>query len=113
MKTIGDRLKQTREEAGLKQKDIAEMLGIKLPVYIGIEKNKVDLTLKHIITLKKKFDISLDWLITGLENKYDINKFGKYKGAIKTMLQDMESDAGFMHGMLSHYYEKRLFVKWQ
>jgi transcriptional regulator with XRE-family HTH domain len=110
MKTIGDRLKQIREEAGLTKKDIAEMLGIQLPVYIGIEENKVDLTLKHIKTLKKGFDISIDWLITGVENKSDFDNFGKYKGAIKEMLHDMESDVRFLHGMFIHYYKMRLKI---
>ena len=110
MKTIGDRLKQIREEAGLIKKDIAEMLGIQLPVYIGIEENKLDLTLKHIKTLKKEFDISIDWLITGVENKSDIDNFGKHKGAIKKMLHDMESNAEFLHGMLTHYYAMRLKI---
>lgn len=107
MKTIGDRLKQFREEAWLTKKDIAEILGIQLPGYNRIEKNKVDLTLKHIKTLKKEFDISIDWLITCVENKSDFDNFGKYKGAIKEMLHDMESDKGFLHGILSYYFEKK------
>jgi transcriptional regulator with XRE-family HTH domain len=110
MKTIGDRLKQFRVEAGLTKKDIAEILGIQLPDYIEIEKNKVDLTLKHIITLKKEFDISIDWLITGVGNKSQFENFGKYKGAIKQMLHDMESDVMFLHGMFIHYYKMRMEI---
>lgn len=106
MKTIGDRLKQIRVKAGLTKKDIAEILGIQLPAYIGIEENKVDLTLNHLKTLKKEFDISIDWLITGVES-YDIENFGQFKGAIKLMLHDMENDAGFMHGILSYYFESK------
>lgn len=107
MKTIGDRLKQIRVEAGLTKKDLAEILGIQLPVYIGIEENKVDLTLKHIKTLKKEFDIPIDWLITGVDNIYDIDNFGEHKKHVKEMLHDMESDEEFIHGMLSYYFEKK------
>ena len=108
MKTIGDRLKQIRVEAGLTKKDIAEILGIQLPVYIEIEKNKVDLTLKHIITLKKKFDISIDWLLTGVENKLDIYNFGEDEKHIKMMLHDMEIYPALRYNILSHYYGIKL-----
>ena len=106
MKAIGDRLKQIRVEARLTKKDIAEILGVPLPVYIGIEENKVDLTLNHLKRLKKEFNISIDWLITGIES-YDIENFGEFKGSIKLMLHDMENDAGFMHGIFSCYYESK------
>ena len=108
MKTIGDRLKQIREEAGLTKKDIAEMLGIQLPVYNGIENNKVDLTLKHIETLKKKFHISIDWLITGVEIKYNIDNVGEYEKDIKMMLHDMEIYPALRYNILSHYYGVKL-----
>lgn len=105
MKTIGDRLKQIREEAGFTKKHIAEMLGVQLSVYIGIEENKVDLTLNHLKRLKKEFNISIDWLITGIES-YDIENFGRFKGSIKLMLHDMGNDEGLMHGILSYYFER-------
>ena len=107
--TIGDRLKQIREEAGLKQKDIAEMLGIPLPDYNGIEKNEVDLTQKHLETLIKELDISIDWLIAGVE-QYGIDNFGEFKESIKMMLHDMENAPEFLHGVLSYYFEKK--QKW-
>jgi transcriptional regulator with XRE-family HTH domain len=106
MNTIGDRLKQIRLEAGLRQKDIAEKLGIQLSDYIDIEKDKVDLTLQNIKTLKKEFDISIDWLISGIEIKSDIDKFGKYNESIKCMLYGMERNPGLMHGILSIYFER-------
>ena len=108
MKTIGDRLKQFREEAELAQEDIAEILGIQLPDYIGIENNKVDLTLKHIETLRKKFHISIDWLITGVEIKYNIDNFGEDEKHIKMMLHDMEIYPALRYNILSHYYGIKL-----
>ena len=108
MNTIGDRLKQFREEAGWTQEYIAEILGIQLPDYIGIENNKVDLTLKHIETLRKKFHISIDWLITGVEIKYNIDNFGEDEEHIKMMLHDMEIYPALRYNILSHYYGIKL-----
>ena len=112
--TIGDRLKQVRQKAGLKQKDMAALFGLKMPGYNRIEKGKVKLTLEHLITLKKEFGISLDWLITGEIEKSKIDGFGEFTGNIKQMLSDMEEDAGFLHGILSHYHQmKQLLDKGQ
>ena len=105
MQTIGDRLKQIREKARLKQKDLAEMFGLKMPGYNRIEKDKVDLTLKHLKTLKAKFHISLDWLITGKQEKSDIDGFDQFTGTVKQMVDDMRQDPAFMHAVLSHYHE--------
>jgi len=105
--TIGERLKQVRQKAGLKQKEIAEMLGLKMPGYNRIERNYVKLTLEHILTLKERFGISIDWLITGEEVISEIDRFGEFRENIKTMLSDMEKDAVFLHGILSHYHEMK------
>jgi transcriptional regulator with XRE-family HTH domain len=105
--TIGDRLKEVRQKAGLKQRDMAALFGLKLPGYNRIERDKVNLTLEHLITLKKEFGISFDWLITGEGVKSEIDGFGEFAVNIKQMLSDMEKDAGFMHGILSHYHQMK------
>ena len=105
--TIGDRLKQVRVKAGLLQKDIAEMLGLKMPGYNRIENNKVNLTLEHLLTLKEIFDISIDWLITGEVVESEVDRFGEFQENIKKMLNDMEKDQVFLHGILSHYHDMK------
>ena len=105
--TIGDRLKQVRVKAGLLQKDIAKMFGLKMPGYNRIENNKVKLTLDHLLTLKEKFGISIDWLITGEAVVSEIDRFGEFRENIKKMLSDMEKDPVFLHGILSHYHEMK------
>jgi transcriptional regulator with XRE-family HTH domain len=105
--TIGDRLKQVRVNAGLLQKDIAKMFGLKMPGYNRIENNKIKLTLDHLLTLKEKFGISIDWLITGETVVSEIDRFGEFRENIKKMLSDMEKDPVFLHGILSHYHEMK------
>jgi len=106
MKLLGDRLKQIRVKAGLMQKDMANLLGLKLPGYNRIEKGKVEITLKHLIVIQKRFDISLDWLVSGKEAvRFDCEGFGDFTGSIRQMLDNMRQDPGFLHGMLSSYHE--------
>jgi transcriptional regulator with XRE-family HTH domain len=105
--TIGERLKQVRQKAGLKQKEMAALFGLKMPGYNRIERDKVKLTLDHLITLKKKFGISLDWLITGETEKSEIDSFGGFVDTVKNMLTDMEKDEGLFHAMLSHYHHQK------
>jgi len=108
MQTIGDRLKQVRVKAGLKQKEMADFLGIKMPGYNRIERGNVEITLKHLIAIQKKFNISLDWLITGKEsNRSELIQFGEFIGTIRQMLKDMSQDPVFLHGMLSQYHEMK------
>jgi transcriptional regulator with XRE-family HTH domain len=102
--SIGERLKQVREQAGLKQKEMAEFLELGKPGYNRIETGKVEITVKHLLKIAERFKISLDWLLLGKEEKSDIDGFGKFMGAVKEMLNDMEKDAGFFHAMLSHYH---------
>ena len=104
MQSIGKRLKQVREKAGLKQKEMADFLQLGKPGYNRIETGKVEITVKHLLKIAERFKISLDWLLLGNEEKSDIDGFGEFMGAVKQMLNDMEKDAGFFHAMLSHYH---------
>ena len=109
--TIGKRLKQVREKAGLLQKDIAAKLGIKMAGYNRIENDKVNLTLEHLITLKGEFGISIDWLLSGDEVKSGFDQFGEFQESIKQMISDMGKDPVFLHGILSHYHQLRQLQK--
>jgi len=102
---IGNRLKQVREKAGLKQKEMAEFLELGKPGYNRIETGKVEITVKHLLKIAERFKISLDWLILGKEEKSAIDGFGEFIGAVKQMLNDMEKDAGFFHAIMSHYHQ--------
>jgi transcriptional regulator with XRE-family HTH domain len=83
------------------------MFGLKMPGYNRIENNKVKLTLDHLLTLKEKFGISIDWLITGEAVVSEIDRFGEFNLNVRQMLDDMFKDPGFLHGILSHYHEMK------
>ena len=52
-----------REDADLKQKDIAEYLGIQQTVYSRYERGFQTIPLEHLIKLADYYGVSLDYLV--------------------------------------------------
>lgn len=105
MKKIEERLKQIRQLKGLKQKDIAKLLGLSSSAYSKIEMGKIDLTLKNLLKFAKIFDdISMDWFLTG-ESTGGCRGFGKYAEDVREMLKYMEENRASMHSILSYFYQ--------
>ena len=81
MQALGKRLKELRIKAGLTQKDMSDFLGLGKSGYHRIESSKTDITLKHLLKIVAKFEISLDWLIMGKEIiEIDSKGFGEFYG---------------------------------
>ena len=68
-----ERIKNIREEKDLKQKDMANIIGIKRSTYASYETCRDTIPLKHLNTLCNYFNISLDYAL-GLTDikRYDI-----------------------------------------
>ncbi len=68
---IGERIQQLRKNAGYSQKEFSELLNIPQSTLSSYETNKNKPTLKALIDLSEKLNVSLDWLcgieITNLE----------------------------------------------
>ncbi|MGI6562439.1 MAG: helix-turn-helix domain-containing protein [Clostridia bacterium] len=60
---IGERLKLLREEKGLKQLDIAQMLGVSRTTYTQYETGKSEPDLTTVAKLADYFNVSLDYLL--------------------------------------------------
>lgn len=67
------RIKDLRKDNDLLQKDIAGILGISQQYYSEYENGKRTITISHLITLAKYYDVSIDYLV-GLSNFKDENK---------------------------------------
>ena len=67
------RIKDLREDNDLLQKDIAGILGISQQYYSEYENGKRTITISHLITLAKYYDVSIDYLV-GLSDFKDENK---------------------------------------
>lgn len=57
------RLKDLREDNDYLQKDIAKLLGISQQYYSQYELGKYTMPIEYLITLSKKYNVSLDYLV--------------------------------------------------
>jgi transcriptional regulator with XRE-family HTH domain len=67
LKTLGARLRQCRRDRGLTQAGVARSLGVARVSVTLWEGDKTRPSLDHLLRLAKLFDVSSDWLLTGLE----------------------------------------------
>lgn len=67
------RLKDMREDADLKQENIASVLGIRQNVYSRYERGSQTIPLPHLIKLADFYDVSLDFLC-GRTNNTKVNR---------------------------------------
>lgn len=62
MSIFGDNIKRLRKNKGLKQQELAEILGIKRNTYSDWENGKTEPSFENLVKLGDLFDVSLDWL---------------------------------------------------
>ena len=62
MTIFSKRLKKLRKNKGLKQQELAEILGIKRNTYSDWENGKTEPRFDNLVKLADFFNVSLDWL---------------------------------------------------
>lgn len=62
-KSLGAKLKERRQELGMTQKQVADVLGVAQPVYQRFEKGTFECSYSQLTELCKLFDISADYLL--------------------------------------------------
>ena len=67
------RHRDLREDADLNQRDVAALLAISVQQYSLYERGDRQIPFKHVITLAKYYDVSIDY-IAGLTNNKKRNK---------------------------------------
>jgi len=102
-KQIGERLRELRQSKKMKQEDMAAVLGISVPAYSKIETGVNEISSKHLLTLKQKFNVSIDWLLCG-EITNNAKGFGINDEDVEKMLADMKKSKIALFSILSHYY---------
>ena len=73
MANFSERIKELRQERGLKQREMAEICGIKMRSYQGYEYGRHYPEIPGLIQIAKFFDVSTDYLL-GLSDKREVNK---------------------------------------
>lgn len=66
---ILQRLKDLRENCGLRQVDIADFLGIKQTVYSRYERGYQNIPLEYLIKLADYYKVSTDYILGRTNNK--------------------------------------------
>ncbi len=61
------RIRDLREDADLKQKDLVQILDVSIQQYSLYERGDREIPFHHVITLAKYYDVSIDY-IAGLTN---------------------------------------------
>ena len=62
MTIFSERIKRLRKNKGLKQQELAEILGIKRNTYSDWENGKTEPSFENLIKLADLLEVSLDWL---------------------------------------------------
>lgn len=96
MSNLSDRLKTLRTEKGIKQKDVANILGITTSAYGFYEQGKRTPTIEVLLSLSQYYKVSLDWLISGSDDfgdnlviSDDIEKYRKLNNIDKIKIEGM------------------------
>ena len=117
-KEIGDRMRKMRKTLGFTQEKMVEFFDIGRANYSRIEKGEVWPGANILHTLRTKFHISLDWLITNTgkmyiqepEKKVYYKKadFGEYTKEVKELLGYSEKIPMVKHAILSYFLEYKV-----
>lgn len=81
--TVGDRVRQRRNELGLKQEDLAQKAGISKSFLSDVENGKRSIGAETLLDLSRAMGVSLDYLMTG-EDSDDQEKQAEIPPALAT-----------------------------
>lgn len=117
-KEIGYRMKQIRKTLGYTQEKMVTFFDIGRANYSRIEQGEVCPGTNILHTLRLKFNVSLDWLITDTgkmftrerEKKDSIEPvdFGEYSKEVTELLRYIEKVPMVKHAMLSYFLEYKI-----
>lgn len=74
MTSYTKRIRDLREDLDLTQSQIAKALGVKQTYYSRYELGKVEIPLRHIITLCKLYNVSADYILGFTNEKKPLPK---------------------------------------
>ena len=113
---IGQRMRKIRKTLGLTQDQMVSPFTIGRANYSRIEKGEIFPQATILHTLRTKFNISLDWLISNEGEMYlnenkeliDTANFGEYADEVRDMLFHMENVPMIKHALLGYFIEYKV-----
>ncbi|RBQ09125.1 helix-turn-helix domain-containing protein [Pedobacter miscanthi] len=103
MKSIGDRIKQSRLALGLSQADAAKKLDISTPAFCKIETGQTDLNISRLLQISKTFKVSVALLIDGKSISADSSS---ELAALKKELIEKEEEINKLRKKVIDLYDK-------
>ena len=91
-KSVGERLKLIRQKLMLSQQDLANILNVNQKTISHWEQARNEPSIKALRTLCSKFNINLNWLLTGEGEMFKEDKKTRIK---KELYGDILKDAGY------------------
>ena len=71
---LKDRIKSLRKAKNLSQSELGKKVNLSLVVISGIETGKTDPSTKQLKALSEFFNVSIDYLVTGVESERTISE---------------------------------------
>jgi Predicted transcriptional regulators len=84
--SIGERLQTLRKQAGLTQKQVAEILKMSKPIVSQYESNQRTPSLGKLIRFSRFYNASLDYICENVDEK------GKFLGDLESLLKNDKND---------------------
>lgn len=111
---MAERIREVRKCLDLNQGQLADHLPCSRSNLSQVENGVFFPGVSIMDALRKKFNVSLDWLFTGkgpmfigeIEKALEILDFGKDTEEVLGMLEKMKASPAIRHGVLSDYYTK-------
>ncbi|WP_316848495.1 helix-turn-helix transcriptional regulator [Pedobacter psychrodurus] len=103
MKSIGDRIKQSRLALGLSQADAAKKLNISTPAFCKIETGQTDVNISRLLQISKTFKVSVVQLINGQSVTTDSSE---QLDALKKELMEKEEEINKLRKKVIDLYDK-------
>lgn len=69
MKTYVERIRDLREDHDLRQQDVAKLLQTTQQVYSRYEKGTNEIPVRHLITLARFYNVSVDYIVGETDEK--------------------------------------------
>lgn len=101
IKQIGERLKGLREVLDIQAQEVADLCGISLEAYLKVEEGESELSVSSMQKISKKYGISLDVLLFGVEphmSTYFLTRKGQGVSVERRKAYKYQSLAGGFRG---------------
>lgn len=85
--TVGERIRELREDADLKQKEVADALNITNRMMSNYERGICNPSLEYLIALSRFFHVSTDYLLSLTDDKSAYRSYAKASLEDKHVLQ--------------------------